>query len=377
MTDRLSTLLHDEATRLAVPPPAPDGVLRRGRSLRRRRQLASGLAIAVVAAAVGGTAVALTSYGPGHERLTEPAAPSRYLEGGAFAVGSRIHVAGTDTVARIPGKVKALYYTSAGVVVRHGTDSNTDAPGPSKYSLVTPAGLIRALDLELGDRVPSTEPGAPYLAYADADAGGWAVVVRDVSTDTEVARVHVDGSFTPDGWAAPPVALSGDTVYVALDDRNVAVDWETGKVGTQESLAPGYFGVTGGRVISTDKDSTIRVVDLATGKELLTYPGDHFAYVTLSPDGRYAKVVLQDESAAIEPPDVGEEDGFQVFDLETGKRTTFHRPAWDLGWTPDGHLLGATDSEVTLCAADTGTCTTTEADNGSGPIKLGGLSYES
>ena len=292
-------------------------------------------------------------------------------------MGSRIHVSGTDTVAQVPGEVKALYYTSAGVVVRHGTDSNTDAPGPSHYSLVTPEGLLRDIDLELGDRVPSTEPGAPYLAYADADAGGWAVVVRDVSTDTEVARVPVDGSFTWGGWAAPPVALSGDTVYVALDDGNAAVDWRTGKVARQESGTPGSFGVRGGRTISTDEDGTIRVVDLATGEELLTYPGDHFAYVTLSPDGRYAKVVLQDESAAIDPPDVGEEDGFQVFDLDTGKQTTFHRPAWELGWTPDGHLLGATDSEVTLCAPDTGTCTTTEADNGAGAIKLGGLSYES
>ena len=200
-------------------------MLSRGRGLRRRRRLASGLAAAVVVAAVGGSAVALTSISTGQQRLTEPAATPGYRSGGAFAVGQRIHVAGTDTVAQVPGKVKALYYTSAGVVVRHGTDPNTDAPGPSDYSLVDAQGEVQPLDLELGDRVPSTEPGAPYLAYADADGTGWAVVVRDVSSDTEVARVHLDGSFTWGGWAAPPVALSGDTVYVALDDRTATVDW--------------------------------------------------------------------------------------------------------------------------------------------------------
>ena len=135
--------------------------------------------------------------------------------------------------------------------------------------------------------------------------------------------------------------------------------------------------VAGGRAVSRTRDATSRVFDLETGETLLTYPGDHFAYVTLSPDGRYAKVVLQDDSAVIDPPDVGEEDGFQVFDLESGKRTTFHRPAWDLGWTPDGHLLGATDSEVTTCSPQTGTCVTSESDNGRGPVKLGGIDYES
>ena len=377
MTERLSSLLQAEAEALAIPAPTAQRVLALGHARRRRRRVTQGLAATVVAGIVAGGALTLTSYGSDHQRLIEPAGRADYSAGGAYAVGSRIHVAGTDTVAEIPGQVKALYYTSVGVVVRHGTDANTDSPGPSDYTLVTPDGLVRTLDLELGDRVPSTEPGAPYLAYADADGSGWAVVVRDVSSDTEVARVHVDGSFTSGGWFAPPVSLSGDTVYVALDDQNAAVDWRTGKVDMQEGRAPGSFGVTGGRVISTGKDDTIRVVDLSSGKELLTYPGDHFAYVTLSPDGRYAKVVLQDETAALKPPDIGEEDGFQVFNLDTGKRTTIRRPAWDLGWTPDGHLIGATKSEVTICAPDTGKCTTTEVDNGAGTIKLGGMSYES
>ena len=377
MTDRLSTLLHDEASHLRVPPPPTRDVLVRGRGLRRRRRLATGLAAAVVAAIVGGSALALTTVGTGHERVTEPAAPSGYVDGGAYSVGSRIHVAGTDKVARIGGKVKALYYTSAGVVVRHGTDAATDASGPSEYSLVTPQGRVEPLGFELGDRVPSTEPAAPYLAYADADGGGWAVVVRDVATDSEVARVHLDGSFTWGGWVAPPVALSGDTVYVALDDRTATVDWRTGEIGTAEELADGFPDLTGGRAVSRRQDDTVTVLELTTGKTLLTYPGDHFAYVTLSPDGRYAKVVLQDQPSAIKPPGISEEEGFQVFDLDTGKRTTFRRPAWDLGWTPDGHLLGATDSDVTICAPGTGRCTTTGADNGRGPIKLGGLGYES
>lgn len=42
MTDRLATLLHDEADRLDVPAPPAADILRGGRRIRRRRRLAAG-----------------------------------------------------------------------------------------------------------------------------------------------------------------------------------------------------------------------------------------------------------------------------------------------------------------------------------------------
>ena len=63
--------------------------------------------------------------------------------------------------------------------------------------------------------MPSTDPGQPYLAYADAGAARSQVVVLDVSTDAEVARVDVPGVPDWGGWEAPPVALDGEDVFVS------------------------------------------------------------------------------------------------------------------------------------------------------------------
>ena len=54
MTDRLSTLLHDEASAIDVPSPAAGTVIARGRRLRQRRRARNAVAgaVAVVVAVV-------------------------------------------------------------------------------------------------------------------------------------------------------------------------------------------------------------------------------------------------------------------------------------------------------------------------------------
>jgi hypothetical protein len=378
VTERLSTLLHEEAAGLDVPAPAHLAVLARGRRLRRRRRATSGVAGLALLALVGsGAVLGVRALDHDGTRTVEPAGPA-YLHGGAFAVGSTIHFGDRgDHVADVEGRVKALYYTSAGVLVRTGTDAFTDSAGPSHYDLVTPDGEVSTLDLDLGDRVPATDPDQPYLAYAQKDGSGWAVVVRDVRTDAERSRTHLDGAFTWGGWEAPPVSLSGDSVYVGLDDGAPAVDWRTGEVTT--AALPGRSSaptVAGGHTVVADRRE-VRVIDVATGDILLSVPNRHFPYVDLSPDGRYAKVVLQDDPAEIERPYLGEQDGFLVQDLATGERATVESPAFSEGWTPDGHLLRVGRRSVTTCAPMSGQCETTTGELGGGRIKLGGLSYES
>jgi len=373
VTERLSTLLHDEADHLAVPAPSTPGILAAGRRLRRRRRtfqaVGAGALAAVVASGVL-TAAALTHEDGQHDGKGVDPATAAYLDHGAFATGETVHLGDGGNVD-VGEKVKVLYYTSAGLLVRSGTTPWTDDPGPSHYSLVAPDGTLSRLDLDLGDRVPATDPDQPVVAYADAAGPGrWDVVVRDVSTGEELSRTTVDGAFTWGGWEAPPVELDGDLVYVGLDDETVAVDWRAGEVNSTTLSASSFPEVAGGYVVRSDKRS-VDVVDLGSGDVVYSTAADGYPYITLSPDGRFAKVVRQDER---------EEEGFAVVDLRTGEVATIDRAPWDFGWTPAGNLISVDlkARELTTCAPTTGACS---SDPVSGPVggelKLAGLAYES
>ena len=83
-----------------------------------------------------------------------------------------------------------------------------------RFSLVRNDGSVQPLDVTFEEVVPSTDPTQPYLAYAQVTDGTVEVVVLDVTSETEVARVTVPGNLSWGGWRAPPVALDGDHVYV-------------------------------------------------------------------------------------------------------------------------------------------------------------------
>jgi hypothetical protein len=142
MTERdLSTLLHDAATEVTVPTPPAEAVLGDGRRrLRRRRRAvwAAGTAAVVV--------VGLAAYAATAHRLDGGApAPATASPNGAWAVaqGSKIQLSSGAT-ATLPGKVKALYYTSAGTLARIGASPYTDAP-TSTYWLAQPNGKVSDL----------------------------------------------------------------------------------------------------------------------------------------------------------------------------------------------------------------------------------------
>ena len=373
MTERLSQLMHDEADTLTIPQPQAATTLARGRRARTRdRVLVGGAVMATAAVLVGAAALVATNGAddPTTGRSIDPTTTA-YLDAGAFATGSTIHLPGGRDVT-VEEKVKVLYYTSAGVLARTGETPWTDDPGPSHYTLVRPDGELSTLELDLGDRVPGTDPNQPVVAYADS-AGGtdrWDVVVLDVDTGDELARVRVDGSFTWGGWEAPPVELDGDLVYVGLDDTTVAVDWQAGTViGTDLGASRGP-SVAGGHVIDSDRDE-VRVVDLSTGMAIYTIPNERYPYIDLSPDGRYAKVVHQDEM---------EGTSFEVVDLDTGEVATVEGAAWDFGWTPTGNLLRVDldSGTVTTCDPVDGDCAGADITGSTrGELKLAGLAYES
>lgn len=376
MTERLSALLHDEASLLDVPPPASDLVLHRGRRLRRRRRLVTAAGAAALALVVGGGA-ALGAAGLAGDDRTAPdrgvdPATAAYLAHGAFATGSTVHL-GDGSAARLDEQVKVLYYTSAGLLARTGEVPWTDDPGPSHYTLVRPDGSTHTLDLDLGDRVPATDPDQPVLTYAEARGGStdaWDVVVLDVRSGEELARVAVDGSFTWAGWEAPPVELDGDLVFVGLDDATVAVDWRERTLRTTALGGSRAIEVSGGHVV-VEGDGSVSVVEVATGEEAWS-TSEGRPYVTLSPDGHWAKVAPGGGAGGAAP---------QVVDLSTGEvHDVDARTASSLtGWTPDGNLL-TVDLEartMTSCTAD-GDCVDTPVSGPTdGELKLAGVSYES
>ncbi|QIG43269.1 hypothetical protein G5V58_11325 [Nocardioides anomalus] len=373
MTERLAALLHAEADHVPVPPPPASDVLVAGRAARRRRttgRLAAGGAVLAVAAIGVGAA---TLGGDPAQRPGPPvaSAPPDDDVGAAFALGDTVWLRGGAVSARLPETVQALYPTSAGLLVRTNRNGDSDGGAPFHFSLVTEDGTVRDLGLTLGEVVPSTDPAEPYLAFADVEQGQIEAVVVDVRSGEEAARVDVPGDFTWGGWEAPPVALSGDDVYVGTDGPTQIVDWRTGTTTTSTVLTEsGAPAVTGGRVVGA-QGRTHTVRDAQTGEVLLSVQGPRFAYLTLSPDGRWAKVVDQDAPS-----------GFDVYSVADGTHVSFPGQAWDSGWTTDGTLFSITKGGLETCEAATAQCTTTPLPDGFAPgkndlVRVLGATYES
>lgn len=382
MTERLKDLMHAETDGLHVPPAPAGAVLASGHRLVRRRRIGLAAAsVGVVGVLVTGAALGsqLGSAPQRHDRATVDPATAAYLHDGAWARGSTVHVG--DATTTIEGKVKALYYTSAGVVVRSGDNPWTDDSGPSEYGLVGPDGRVRSLGLDLGDRVPGTDPGQPYLAYADGPGPDWHVKVVDARTGEQVGDVVVPGRFTWGGWEAPPVALDGDTVYVGTDGQVQAVDWRTGEVAApRDWLGTSQMPeVAGGHLADSVRQGDslrephvrLSVLDAETGASLVSQEVDGWAFLSLSPDGRYAKLTIEDDPSGDLPA------GFDVYDVATGEATHFAGQSWDYGWTPDGHLLRVDEDSEAVCSPTTGTCDDRPVEPGKGELKIAGNSYES
>ena len=352
MTERLAALLHDEADQLDVPTAPAAATLAAGHRARRQRRAArwagvAGSVAAVVALAAG--AVAISGDSPETPRpdglVADPAPAGAADVGAVFAVGDTVYLDGGALRATMDETVQAMYLTSAGVVVRTNKTGASDGGAPFHFSLVAPDGSTSDLGLTLGEVVPATDPTEPYLAYASMDGYAIQAVVVDVTTGEEVARVDVPGSSFTLGYEAPPVALSGDTVFVGTDDGAQIVDWRTGTTTPSDVMTDaGLPDVAGGHIVKNFGDP-LSVLDVTTGDTLLTVKAPDLSYMSLSLDGRYAKVV-----------DQSRESGFDVYSVTGGSRAQFDGPAQDYGWTSDGDLFTVSDDGLELCDPSTGDC---------------------
>lgn len=355
MTDRLSSLLHDEATTLEVPAVPTDQILTRGRGLQRRRRTTSAVAGAVAAVLIAAVATVAINTSP--DDSIQPAGGSdqaAYLEEGAWAVGDEIHI-GNHT-ATVPGTA-ALSYTSLGVLVQT-IDYSAGRDEPATYGtvLVTADGDTRPIDYPDidGFSMPGTDPSSPYIAYAREaeDPDELQVVVVDLRSGLETP---VGEPIREESTRGIPVHLSGDTISYRSSPDYIQVNWRTGEqapLGTGMVTASGFAGDA---FLTTDMSGREWQVRSTDGEVRLaiTYTGGKSVSESpsLSPDGRYLAVPTG-------------ESGIDVYDVTTGESVHLggDRDVADYGWTPDDHLVGKplrSSSEVEVCEPSTGACTGT------------------
>jgi hypothetical protein len=371
MTERLGALMRAEVDSLIVPPAAPERILAQGRGVRRRRRFTHGAAGLALAGLLGtGIGFVVSSSDTDSPGVVDAAGPTTALRGATFTVGVTVYLDGGAVTATIDDDaVKSSYYTSAGLLVRHGDNNASDGGGPQRFSLVTPEGVVTPVSVVTEETVPGVDADQPYLAYAVVEGGVVQVVVHDVVTDELVARVPVPDATEWGGWSAPPVALDGDTVFVGTDDTARAVDWRTGEVTATDMIRPGYPVVNGGRTVVPVGPKGSKVVDVATGETLMAEDTAHFR---LSPDGRFAALPHRDGKS------------FEVHEIGTNISVTFRGSVYAYSWTPEGDLVRLLERHVETCSFSTTDCTTAERTipiDGGGTarddVRFAGQTYES
>ncbi|WP_395657520.1 WD40 repeat domain-containing protein [Nocardioides sp.] len=341
MTDRLSTLLHDEAGGIPVPP-APGGVLAAGRREVRRRRTRTALAGAVAAALVAVAATVAVDRWTGGGDAISPADRTAYREQGAWIVDDRLHIAG-HTV-RIPDAVGMLY-TAQGVLVG-SLDGDTSQ---QVVTLVTPDGRTRDLG-HLGG--VAADPRSPEIVFARSTGDHtWQLVTWDLATDEQrpLGEPFESGRSTS-------VALGMSDPYVVFlrGQRMLTMDRHTGETGSLPQQDIGLtldqsFGPAG--YLTSSEASPEHVTEwlvrsLPDGRLVGSFPDDGAQAASVSPDGRYLET--------------GSEDVVRVYDVATGARLPLELPAHptEVGWTPDGDLVApsADRDTVLVCSPTTGAC---------------------
>jgi hypothetical protein len=290
----------------------------------------------------------------------------------SYAVGPAVHLGHGATTVQMPEFAQSLYYTSAGLLVRTNKDGSSDGGAPFHFELVKANGKAEKLGVTLGEVVPSTDPKQPYLAWAKMKGGHIRVVVRNVRTDRNVAVVAVPGTFDWGGWIAPPVALVGSRVYVGTNDQTEIVNWRTGRARTSTTLPGSQFPDVHGNHAVVEGTQSTRVIDVASGKALLTVSQRHgFVFVELSPDGRFATT-----SGGLGEGVTGP---FTVYDLGRGTSVRLHKANWGYGWSADGdQVYRVNGSTMTTCGAATGACHATHipAIPRQPGVRYPGITYE-
>ncbi|MFC5678740.1 hypothetical protein [Aeromicrobium endophyticum] len=395
MTDQLLEKIRDHAGAEPVPEIDLDGIIRRGRRVRRRRTVARRgivtLAVGAIAGAVVVTGIdhggptrldASTTISAGDVDLVSAA----YRAGGAFSRGDTLWFSDPTYSVDLGVTVQMMLYTSQGVVA--GVTNSDDGTARRDYVYVGTDGSVRPLDLP-GKVVPGTDAQADRLVYLTKEGPGWRIHVVEASTGREVASVTYAARYTWAGWDVPPIGLTGDFVVLGVDGDQQVVNWRTGErvadvPGTQLPAVGGGRALGGPLSDKTyqlgDSKKLRSTTDLAVRMEGSSEP---YARNSLSPDGRFVETtntfVGLDKPGG---PVTGVSDGVtgetvadpvvHVTDVATGRRITLPGHALTYGWTPDGRLMRVDGTKVTTCDASTGECTSTSVPAGRGAIRMAG-----
>ena len=110
---------------------------------------------------------------------------------------------------------------------------------------------------------------------------------------------------------------------------------------------------------STADDSTVGEVTMLKGW-----------YAFFSPDGRLMRSFPNDVE------EIDENPSSYVHDVAAGATFEHVDAGYELGWTPDGHLMVLAGDTVRICEPMSDACSV-RAFDGSGSVKLGGAPYES
>ncbi|WP_435745748.1 hypothetical protein [Nocardioides sp. SYSU DS0663] len=379
MTERLSALMHERAEELGVPPPPAQQILARGRQARRRRARIRASAFASLAVVCAAGFVALNRGPADEERLDgdlriadTSRAMSSYVSEGAYAIDDELTIGANRFQWHEP--IKALHYTSAGVVIQSGTNPDRDEGG-SSYALVTPTGEWSSIDVALDDQIVGFETTSPRFAYAEPTDAGFDLVVHDAATDEEVARQPVELDTQASGWRAPPAAIHGDVVWVRGDGAWTEWDWRTGDVrpvtGSESTyeVAGGVWADWSNRerwlIRSMDDGNLVGELDLRPGW-----------YGFFSPDGRFMRAFPNmkgsESSVDYEFFSVATGDSWQLSNVLDG-----HYSRVEFGWSPDGHILKLLDDTLSVCEPNTGDCEELSSGLDGGTVRLGGEPYTS
>lgn len=350
MTERLSQLLHQEATHIPTPAvPDPARLALDGRRLRRRRQVTNGIAAAAAVAvvAVGSAAV---WQGVTDERQPD-AAGEIPRDAVVYGWQDQVHI--DDLTVSVPGRVTDVDLTARGVLVTSKV--------PDRLTLVRPDGTSVDLGAPPDPSSVATDPASEVFVHTEAQAGELVLVVRDLESGGVVQELPVDGQR-----GRPGLSFDDGTVYLGYGrDGIVALDLASGDSSPLGLATSGLPAVRDGRAVLSDlaTSSTYRVVDVATGKALLTFPGQALQDASLSPDTRWIVAVRSTVGSGLVPLDEESPPEVTVYDVTSGEKVVLDQADSGVGWawTLAGELFRIDGDEVVRCDPASGSCARTPA----------------